>query len=97
MTDVRIARLRAGGAPAIALTLRPDLDAEGVSESVATSLTAVRERGDDALIDDIRRFDLENFTHDRLRVPRVVLERAVDALPEELRTAIVAAAQNTTP
>ena len=92
MSEVRTARLRAGGAQAIALTLRPDIDVEGVADSVATSLAAVRTRGDDALIDDIRRFDLEDFTHDRLRVPRTALERAVDALPEDLRTAIVAAA-----
>jgi histidinol dehydrogenase len=74
------------------MTLRPEIDHEGVAESVAASLAAVRERGDDALIDDIRRFDLEGFTHDRLRVPRVVLERAVEAIEEDLRTAIVAAA-----
>jgi histidinol dehydrogenase len=92
VSEVRRARLRAGGAQAIALTLRPDIDAAGVADSVTSSLAAVRERGDDALVDDIRRFDLEDFTHDRLRVPRVALERAVDALPEELRTAIVAAA-----
>ena len=92
MSTPRRARLRAGGAQAIALTLRPDIDSEGVAESVAASLAAVRARGDDALVDDTRRFDLEGFTHDRLRVPRVALERAVDALDEDLRTAIVAAA-----
>ena len=92
MSAPRRARLRAGGAQSIALTLRPDIDSEGVAESVAASLAAVRARGDDALVDDIRRFDLEGFTHDRLRVPRVALERAVDALDEDLRTAIVAAA-----
>jgi histidinol dehydrogenase len=88
----RRVRLRAGGAQAIAMTLRPNIDATGVAESVAASLAAVRERGDEALVADIRRYDLGSFTHDRLRVPRVVLERAVDALDEELRTAIVSAA-----
>ncbi|MGD9572673.1 MAG: histidinol dehydrogenase [Thermoleophilia bacterium] len=92
MSAPRRARLRAGGAQAIALTLRPELDVAGVEEAVAETLADVRARGDDALVEGARRFDHPDFTHDRLRVPRTAIERAVDALDETLRTAIVTAA-----
>ncbi len=92
MSAPRRARLRAGGAQAIALTLRPDLDVAGVEEAVAETLADVRARGDDALVEGARRFDRPDFTHDRLRVPRTAIERAVDGLDETLRTAIVTAA-----
>jgi histidinol dehydrogenase len=92
MSPPRRVRLRAGGTQAIAHTLRPELDAAGVEEAVAGTLREVRARGDDALVDGARRFDCPGFTHDRLRVPRAAIDRAVDALSEELRTAIVTAA-----
>ncbi len=92
MSAPRRVRLRAGGAQAIAHTLRPELDVAGVEEAVAETLREVRARGDDALVDGARRFDCPDFTHDRLRVPRAAIDRAVDALSEELRAAIVTAA-----
>lgn len=92
MSAPRRARLRAGGAQAIAHTLRPELDVAGVEESVAETLREVRARGDDALVDGARRFDCPDFTHDRLRVSRAAIDRAVDALDEGLRAAIVTAA-----
>jgi histidinol dehydrogenase len=88
----RRVRLRAGGAQAIAHTLRPDADVAGVAAAVAETLEAVRLRGDDALVEGARRFDCPDFTHDRLRVPGTAIERAMDALDEGLRAAIVAAA-----
>lgn len=91
MSAPRRARLRAGGAQAIAHTLRPEADVAGVAAAVAETLEDVRLRGDDALVEGARRFDCPEFTHDRLRVPPAVIERAVDALDEPLRAAIVAA------
>ena len=88
----RRARLRAGGAQAVAHTLRPDVDVAGLAEGVAQTLEAVRTRGDDALVEGVRRFDQPDFTHDRIRVPRVAVERALEGLDEELRAAIVTAA-----
>ncbi len=88
----RRARLRAGGVQAIAHTLRPESDAAAVRAGVAEVLEAVRAGGDDALVEAARRFDHPGFTHDRLRVPRVAIEAAVDRLEPGLRAAIVAAA-----
>lgn len=92
MSAPRRVRLRAGGAQAIAHTLRPEADAAGVASSVADTLSDVRLRGDDALVDGARRFDCPDFAHDRLRVPSSAIERAADGLDETLRAAIVAAA-----
>ncbi len=64
----------------------------GVAEGVAQTLEAVRTRGDDALVEGVRRFDQPDFTHDRIRVPRVAVERALETVGEELRAAIVTAA-----
>lgn len=92
MSAPRRARLRAGGAQAIAHTLRPEADVAGVSAAVAQTLEDVRTRGDDALVEFVRRFDHAGFTHERLRVSAAAIERAVAALDDDLRAAIVAAA-----
>ncbi len=76
----------------MAHTLRPELDAAGVADGVAETLEAVRARGDDALVEGARRFDHADFTHDRIRVPGVAVERALEGLDEGLRAAIVTAA-----
>jgi histidinol dehydrogenase len=90
--EPRRARLRAGGAQAIAHTLREGAEVEGLRDGVAAILDTVRARGDDALVESARRFDCAGFTHDRLRVPPVAIERAVERLDDALRAAIVAAA-----
>ena len=87
----RRARLRAGGAQAIAHTLRADGEVEGLRPGVAATLDDVRSRGDDALVESARRFDWPDFAHDRLRVPPAAIERAVERLDDRLRAAIVAA------
>ena len=92
MSEVRRARLRAGGAQAIAHTLRPSPAVEDLAAKVAEIIEDVRSRGDDALVEDARRFGAPGFTHDRLRTSRVALETAADRIPPELRAAIVAAA-----
>jgi len=92
MSAPRRARLRAGGAQAIAHTLRPEADTAGLRAGVAEILEAVRSRGDDALVEAARRFDCPEFTHDRLRVSRAALDRAVERVEPSLRAAIVASA-----
>lgn len=89
---IRRVHLRAGGVPVLTQTLRPDSDAEGVRTSVEEILDDVRRRGDDALVDQTRRFDSPAFTHDRLRVSQARLQKALDRLDPDLRAAIVAAA-----
>lgn len=91
-SPVRRVRLRHGGASVLARTLRPPVDQTDISETVAGIIQDVRRRGDDALVDDARRFGSEGFTHDRLRVPPVEMEAAADALDPALRGAIIAAA-----
>jgi histidinol dehydrogenase len=88
----RRARLRAGGAQAIAHTLRPVPDTEGVRDAVAGLLAAVRARGDEALVENARRFGSPEFAVERLRVPPVTLQDAADRIEPALRAAIVAAA-----
>lgn len=92
MSEVRRARLRAGGAQAIAHTLRPVADQADLAGDVGAIIEAVRTRGDDALVDDARRFGAPEFTHDRLKVSSVALDRAAERIAPELRAAIVAAA-----
>lgn len=92
MSAVRHVRLRAGGAPVLARTLRPPVDASDISATVATIIDTVRTHGDTALVEDARRFGSPGFTHDRLRVPPVVLEAAADRLDPALRAAIISAA-----
>jgi hypothetical protein len=87
----RRARLRAGGAQAIAHTLRAETDVEGLREGVAATLEDVRARGDDALVEAARRFDCAGFAHERLRVAPAAIERATERLDDDLRAAIVAA------
>ena len=58
---------------------------------MAATLDDVRSRGDDALVNSSRRFDAPGFSHDRLRVPPVAIERAVERLDDALRAAMVAA------
>ena len=88
----RRVRLRAGGVQVLSQTLRPVLDVAGVAGGVAEALEAVRARGDDALVEGVRRFDCADFTHDRIRVPDAALARAASALDPGLRSAIETAA-----
>jgi histidinol dehydrogenase len=92
MSAVRRVRLRAGGAPVLARTLRPPVDERDVAQTVASIIADVRARGDEALVEDARRFGTPGFVHDHLRVPRVDVETAADRLDPALRAAIVAAA-----
>jgi len=93
--EPRRARLRAGGVQVLMHTLRHD-DASSriLREQVTAILERVRAEGDDALVDLARQHDCPEFSHDRVRVPRVALETAGERVPAELREAIaVAAAQ----
>jgi histidinol dehydrogenase len=88
---VRRARLRAGGVQVLMHTLRPAPGAD-VHDDVAAVLADVRARGDDALVDEARRFGAPDFTRDRLRVSPVSMEIAAEGLSAELREAILEAA-----
>ncbi|HWH14228.1 MAG TPA: histidinol dehydrogenase [Miltoncostaeaceae bacterium] len=92
MSAVRRVRLRAGGAPVLARTLRPPVDEGDIARTVASIVGDVRARGDEALVEDARRFGTPGFVHDHLRVPPVELEAAAGRLDPALRAAIIAAA-----
>ncbi len=84
--------LRPGGADALALTLRPALDVAGLAGGVAEVLEAVRMRGDEALVEGVRRFDCAAFTRDDLRVPARALKEAAEQIGDDLRAALSTAA-----
>ena len=84
--------LRPGGAAALALTLRPTLDVAGLAGGVAEVLEAVRRRGDEALVEGVRRFDCAAFTADQLRVPVEALAAAAEQIDDGLRAAVSTAA-----
>lgn len=67
---------------------------EGLRYRVEEIITLVRERGDAALVDFTRKFDCEDFTEDRLKVPEEEIRAAHDAAPAELLEALTLAAEN---
>jgi histidinol dehydrogenase len=83
-----------GQARALARTIRslaakpPD-----VGTAVAEIVAAVRERGDDAVVELTRRFDTE-LAPDELRVPAPKLQAALESLDPELREALETAIAN---
>lgn len=70
---------------------RPPVDLGGIREDVRDILTAVRERGDEAVRALTRRFD--GVELETVEVPREILDDARDALDPGLRTAIGRAAE----
>ena len=67
---------------------------EGPAAAVAEALADVRERGDAALVEAIRRFDAPGFEGTDARVPAQALRDAEAALPPALRAAIDEAIAN---
>jgi histidinol dehydrogenase len=67
-----------------------------VRDVVSTVLRAVRERGDEALLEFTSRFDHVALTHAQLRVPEAELESAVMAVGSETRAALEASHRNVT-
>ena len=89
---VRRVRLRAGGTASVVHSLRPQGVGPALRGDVEAILESVRARGDDALVEESRRFGAPTFSHDRLRVRNVSLENAADAIAPKLRRAIETAA-----
>jgi histidinol dehydrogenase len=65
---------------------RPDLGGEGPTEQVRAILAEVRSRGDAAVRELTERFD--GVRLEELRVPEILLEEALEALPADLREAL---------
>jgi histidinol dehydrogenase len=63
-------------------------------EYVRPIVRAVRERGDEALIEFMQRFDHVHLTPDRLRVSQKEIEQAHDLLDKDVHAAIEHAARN---
>ncbi len=81
--DVRLARLRH--------TASASSDA---AATVAAILADVRDRGDDAVVDYMRRWTDPSFTADRIRVEPATLKAALDRLDAPLRAALRRAIEN---
>ncbi len=93
MSAVRRVALAAGGADALAASLRPVME-EGPAAAVADAIADVRVRGDAALVDAIRRFDCPGFVGDSAVVPVAAGRAAEAALTPALRAAIEIAIAN---
>ena len=90
--NIRRVTLEPGGAQSLAAELSPPPPDPAIAERVAQIVADVRAHGDDGLVELTRRFDCPSFTHDRIRVPRAVIARAVAELDPALRDAILIAA-----
>jgi histidinol dehydrogenase len=72
----------------------PEADNRELVESVSAILTAVRARGDEALVDYTRSFDWPEAESGRLRVPAEELEEAFAGLDPELKEALELSRRN---
>ena len=71
----------------------PDVDVKDTVESI---LNAVRDRGDEALIEFAQKFDKAELTADGLRVTEEELEQAKAAVDQSARDLIAASVENVT-
>ncbi|MGB6065342.1 MAG: histidinol dehydrogenase [Desulfomonilaceae bacterium] len=67
---------------------RGSVDFKSLVTQVAPILDEVRRRGDDAVREFTRRFDGADMEPSQFRVSREAMDRALDAIPEDLREAI---------
>lgn len=90
--SVRRVELAADGIRALAAELSPPPPDPQIAAQVAAIIADVRDRGDAALVEFVRRFDCPDFTDDLIRVPAAAIARAVETLDPALRDAILVAA-----
>jgi histidinol dehydrogenase len=76
-----------------ALLTRRDCAYDGIQGAVAAIVEAVRERGDEALVELTERYDQVSLNRERLRVKRTDLTRARESLPRADRQALELAAR----
>jgi histidinol dehydrogenase len=82
------------GAQRARLLRRAEVQIDELIEYVRPIVRAVRDRGDEALIEFMERFDSVKLTPERLRVEPEVIERAHDLLDKDIHAAIKQAARN---
>lgn len=91
---VRRERLDANGLPSILSLLRPQTARIGdTTHAVADIIEGVRARGDEALVDEARRFGAPMFSKADLRVDPTSLREALGTIAPELRRALEIAAE----
>src|SRR5262249_20617498 len=76
------------------LLLRAEVAIDELIEYVRPIVRAIRDRGDEALIEFMQRFDHVRLTADRLRVSRKEIEQAHDLLAKDVHAAIEHAVRN---
>jgi histidinol dehydrogenase len=76
------------------LLRRAEVAIDELIEYVRPIVRAIRERGDEALIEFMQRFDHVQLTPDRLRVSQKEIEQAHDLLDKDVHTAIEQAVRN---
>ncbi len=78
----------------VRLLRRAELQIDELTERVRPIIQAVRERGDEALVEFTARFDHVQLSPDRLRVGRDEIEQAHELLDPAVREAIEHAIRN---
>lgn len=76
------------------LLRRAELEIDDLLEYVRPIVRAVRDRGDEALLEFMERFDRISLTADQLRVSRAEIEQAHEVLDKEVYNAIKHAIRN---
>ncbi len=82
------------GAQRARLRRRAEVQIDDLIEYVRPIVRAVRDRGDEAVVEFMERFDSVRLTPDRFRVERAAIERAHDVLDRDIHAAIEQAARN---
>ncbi len=90
---VRRERLDAGGAPELARSLRPPAPVADLAGATAELIDEVRAGGDAALAEQARRFGATGFGVDMIPVGPDERAAAAGRLPQRLRAAVLAAAE----
>jgi histidinol dehydrogenase len=90
--SVRRVQLAADGVRALAAELSPPPPDPQIAAQVAAIIADVRDRGDGALVEFVRRFDCETFTESQIRVGDKAIADAVARLDPTVRDAILVAA-----
>lgn len=86
-------RLEAGGARELAEALRPPAPVDDLAAATADLIDQIRAGGDTALAEQARRFGAHGFRVEMIAVPRGEIDAAAGRLPQRLRAAVLAAAE----
>ena len=76
------------------LCARGKLESSDISESVQEIITAVRDKGDEAIFSYTKKFDGFNLSQENIRISKVQITEAYEKTPEKIRSALGQAKEN---